>query len=135
MLEKALNFFERAQQRIKMNSTIYQLKINADTKQQAHLNVIFDSMVTISSGTTWTLEYELFDGGPWIDHLEHFVKLIQQNASDIEKLGIHGSDISVWIIAEYSTQFNTEFSPNILKSLGELGLTLCISAYEITQNE
>lgn len=114
-----------------MSTTFYQLRIATEDKNYQVLCDVFGNDKGISTEFGWCLEFTLSDDDPYLNYIEYFITLIESKLTGLKKIGISESEISIWIIAEYNGQFNTEFSPSILKKLSHLGLTLCLSAYEV----
>lgn len=61
----------------------------------------------------------------------NFINLIELKKKELVAIGINDDQISVWIVYEYSGQCDLEFSPLLLKKIGDNGISLCISCYEI----
>lgn len=78
----------------------------------------------------WT--YEVIDdkANEYFDFINVFLDLLETKYSDLEKLNINRSDISIWLLYEYDQQCNMEFDPQRLKRLGDNGITFCISCWD-----
>jgi hypothetical protein len=48
------------------------------------------------------------------------------------RIGIRTEDITIWHIYEHDGQCNLEFDPQRMKRLGENGITLCVSCYQVS---
>jgi hypothetical protein len=62
--------------------------------------------------------------------LTYFADIISTNLSNLKKIGISTDAITFWYLYEYIGQCNMEFSPDITKKIGDLGINLCISCWE-----
>jgi hypothetical protein len=62
--------------------------------------------------------------------LTYFAELISNNLSSLKNIGITTEMISFWYMYEYEQQCNIEFNSELMKNLGNLGVTLCISCWE-----
>jgi hypothetical protein len=80
--------------------------------------------------SSWT--YEVIDdkADEYFDFINVFLDLLETKYSDLEKLNIQRSDISIWLLYEYDQQCNVEFDPVRLKRLGDNGITFCISCWD-----
>jgi hypothetical protein len=80
--------------------------------------------------SSWT--YEVIDdkADEYFDFINVFLDLLETKYSDLEKLNIQRSDISIWLFYEYDQQCNMEFDPVRLKRLGDNGITFCISCWD-----
>lgn len=59
--------------------------------------------------------------------LKFFTDLIGDNLRELIEINVSLDMITFWYMYEYEHQCNMEFSPDITKRIGELGIVLCIS--------
>ena len=90
----------------------------------------FDSD-SVHNYNSWIYSVEKSDEDIYFDFVNKFLEILEPNFSALENLDIKKSDISFWHLYGYDQQCNMEFSPNNLKRLGENGITLCISCWEV----
>ncbi len=76
--------------------------------------------------------YEVIDDktDEYFDFINIFLDILETKYSELEKLNIKRSDISIWLLYEYDQQCNMEFDPQRLKRLGDNGITFCISCWD-----
>lgn len=83
-----------------------------------------------SFSNLWTLDIEATEEKSYWDVLETYIDLISTKFKELSSENIEKEDITVWLICEYTEQCNLEFNPSILETIGNLGITLCISCYQ-----
>lgn len=69
----------------------------------------------------------------YINFIDYFLSLLEGKYDELQHIGINKENISFWMIYEYEEQCNMEFTPNDMKKLGDNGITLCISCYNIAR--
>ncbi len=67
----------------------------------------------------------------FLSFLNKFAKKNKQNIKELENIGVHKKDITIWYYYEYNSQCNIEFIPEEIKLIAELGFSLCISCWNI----
>jgi hypothetical protein len=106
----------------------FELHIETDVSHYPRLNLILNVPIVGNPGY-WNYRIdessELFD-----EAITHFLNLIEKNKHELSELGIKNDDITVWYLYEYEQQCNMEFGPEMLKKMGDLGITFCISCWE-----
>jgi len=79
------------------------------------------------------LEYEIVESedNPPVDFINHFLDILDKFHAELKGGGVVPEDVSIWMLYEYDQQCNMEFLPQQLKRLGEAGITLCVSCWEV----
>ena len=108
--------------------SFYRLQIQCDVEGKAMVESILGKS-NDSPELDWGFIIEE-DSPDFVNALDLFIELITQNRSLLEGIGVAAGSITFWYMYEYDQQCNMEFSPNITKQIGELGITLCISCWE-----
>lgn len=110
-----------------MNSE-YILRINTDKEKY---NILKDLLLVepTSIKSYWELSINE-NSNLYIDSINYFLGLIENNIKELNKNGIKNEDISIWYFYEYDDQCNMEFKPLDLKRLGDNGIALCISCWQ-----
>ncbi|REC59815.1 hypothetical protein DRF65_24110 [Chryseobacterium pennae] len=67
--------------------------------------------------------------------IPYFISLIEHKRSELEKIGITGGSVSVWLYKVYIGQCNMEFSPAEMKLLSDHDITLCVSCWEDVKDD
>jgi hypothetical protein len=116
-----------------MDTVFYTLEIDTNKEKFQKINDILGVNSDISKDY-WC--YELVHGDNKLEIKEttvvaHFLNILEGKYEQLSVEGIQRKDITVWIIYEYDNQCNMEFHPEDTKRLGENGIVLCISCYEI----
>ena len=91
-----------------------------------------DSILGVSSSDPeigWNLIIEE-DSPLYTNALNIFIDLISNNLKSLKEVGIVEEIITFWYMYEFEQQCNMEFSPDLMKKMGEIGITLCISCWE-----
>ncbi|GAA4791248.1 hypothetical protein GCM10023231_18940 [Olivibacter ginsenosidimutans] len=103
-----------------------QIRCNIDEKQK------IENILGISSREYQSDWYQIIEEGSsdFLHALDKFTSTIEGNLSELKSLGIKEEQISFWYMYEYEQQCNMEFDPNIMKRMGDIGVTLCISCWE-----
>lgn len=55
---------------------------------------------------------------------------VEKKMTQLNKVESLNDKIELWIYYEYEDQCNLEFDPTLLKKLGKMGCTLCISCWD-----
>lgn len=111
-----------------MEEVYYSLRIKAkDTLYRVISQILRKSLEDFSRG--WIFEVKQEDN--YFDFINEFLDILEGHYNELEDIGIERGDISIWIVYGYEQQCNLEFSPNALNRLGENGVSLCISCYEM----
>lgn len=74
--------------------------------------------------------YEILDNDN-IDFALEFTKILSGKLNELKSIGITKNDIRGWFIYDYEHQCNMEFTSRQLKLLGDNGIKLCISCYDV----
>lgn len=128
-----------------MNYLIYRIQLNKMNFYRLHIHTkseyIYSRVTEILSvspsfyrqneiNTLWIYAIDERDEDDYIDYINIFLNLLTPNFLKLEELGIQRSDISIWRIYEYEHQCSMEITPQIMKRLGDAGITLCIDCYQ-----
>jgi len=108
--------------------SFYRLQIQCDLKKMERLDLILGQS-NDSSNVGWSLIVEE-DSPNFTSALHIFIDLLTANLTRLKEIGISMDEICFWYMYEYEHQCNIEFSPEITKRIGELGIVLCISCWE-----
>lgn len=94
---------------------------------------IVDKILGVKSNCQpfWKLQLIQKEEDEYINFIDYFLSVLEGKYDRLKEIGITRNDISIWILYEYEGQCNMEFSPDEMKRLGEEGITLCISCWEI----
>lgn len=79
----------------------------------------------------WIITHQ--DGGDdelYYDYISYYLDLLEDKLDDLNKIGISLEAISIWIFYQCEERFDYEFEPEVLKRIGEYGVSLCISCFE-----
>lgn len=110
-----------------MEEVYYSLRIKApNTLHRVISQVLGKPLDDFSRG--WIFEVKQEDN--YFDFIE-FLNILEGHYNDLEDIGIERCDITIWMVYGYKQQCNLEFSPNALYRLGQNGVSLCISCYEM----
>jgi hypothetical protein len=108
-----------------MNSAFI-LKITSPFENRKIFEKIFN-YTSNSKDSVW--EYCIEDDSHLFKNaLPFFLDLLETKSEVLSQINIE--DISIWYFYEYIGQCNIEFQPDVLKRLGNLKVTLCISCWE-----
>lgn len=80
--------------------------------------------------TSWSFEITENESDCSVDFVQTFLNYINGKEGELLELGVRSENISIWMLYEYDGQCNLEFSPRDMKSLGEKGISLCVSCWE-----
>lgn len=108
----------------------YSLRIDTSVEQFDLLNTILGvkSNFPISSG--WGLEVIQKKEDNPIFFIDYFLSILEAKYEELERIGIHREDLSIWMLYSYKEQCNMEFSPKDMYRLGKEGIALCVSCWE-----
>lgn len=110
-----------------MNS-VYTLRINADEEKHS----IITSLLSVNPTSTksyWELSISE-SSHLYVNAINYFLELIENNIERLNQNGFKNEDLSIWYLYEYDEQCNMDFTPSVLKKLGENGIALCISCWK-----
>lgn len=79
----------------------------------------------------WNLVLEERRDDPPTPFLDVFFGLLDGHFASLERIGVSRNDITVWLLYEYDEQCNLEFSAADMKRLGDAGISLCISCWQV----
>lgn len=65
-----------------------------------------------------------------IDFVSQFLSILEGKYDALANIGVMRNNISIWMLYEYEDQCNMEFTPQETKTLGEAGITLCVSCWD-----
>lgn len=108
--------------------SFYRLLIQCDVEKK---NTI-DSILGKSNGEPeigWNFVIEE-DSPLYINALNIFTDLISNSITSLKEVGVVEEMITFWYMYEFEQQCNMEFSPDLMKKMGELGIVLCVSCWE-----
>lgn len=109
-------------------ASFYRLDIKCDDTQRPALERLLGPS---SSGPDLPWDWQIDEESPrFVRAMLLFLTLLTRHKDALAQLGVSGQDLSLWYIYAYEQQCNMEFGPALMKRMGELGLTLCISCYE-----
>lgn len=74
----------------------------------------------------WIYEIEL-NKLSYIDAVNMFLSILDNKYEELKMFQITKNDITFWILIENNEQTNIEFDPEFMKSVGNTGMSLCIS--------
>jgi len=111
-----------------MDELRYSLMIDVDKRYHTKLDDLFqvESNTEVDSWE-WVINV---DDNTHEYPIDEFLVKLRTNMEPLSLLNVKSNNITVWITYGYSGQCNFEFEANTLKSLGELGIDLCISCYQ-----
>jgi len=91
-----------------------------------------DNLFNFPNNIPASWAYEVIDDktDEYYDFINIFLDILETKYSELEKLNIKRSDISIWLLYEYDQQCNMEFDPQRLKRLGDNGISFCISCWD-----
>lgn len=117
----------------------YKLQIRREPNAQTHDAVTAVLGVAPShpdfSRPWWDYRVEEGTDGPYYDFINDFLDLLEGKYESLAKLGIEREDISIWRYYEYDGQCNMEYDPERTKRLGDNGINLCISCWDISEDK
>jgi len=108
--------------------SIYQLSIRCDSSNLINIEKILGKSMD-GPDLNWAIILEE-DSKYFTQALPYFSELISENLDELHGIGVKSEEITFWYMYEYEQQCNMEFSPEIMKRLGDLGITLCVSCWE-----
>jgi len=112
-----------------MEKSSYQLRIDVDEKYYELISSILD-LKPVNYKYGWSYEIILEEEPGYFNIIEKFLKHMYGKYEKLKELGVERENITIWIIYGYNNQCNMEFTPYLLKQLGDNGISLCISCYE-----
>jgi len=108
--------------------SFYRLLIQCDLGKKEKIEAVLGESNDVP-GIGWGMLIE--EGSPTFNQaLSLFIDLIDNNLLKLKEIGVSTSEISFWYMYEYEQQCNMEFSPDVTKRIGELGVVLCVSCWE-----
>jgi hypothetical protein len=108
--------------------SFYRLLIQCDLEKKEKIDVVLGES-NDDPEIGWGMLIEE-DSPKFNQALNSFIDLIDSNLLKLKEIGVSTSEISFWYMYEYEQQCNMEFSPDITKKIGELGIVLCVSCWE-----
>jgi hypothetical protein len=109
---------------------IYSLRIDTDIAYREKINIILNKDCNYLD-ICWGLEIVEEEEHEYFDFINYFLDLLEKKYLRLEQIGVFREHISIWMIYEYNNQCNIQFIPKDLKRLGENGVSLCVSCYEV----
>lgn len=96
-------------------------------------NKITDILGVIPNNKHHIWGYELIEKceDDYIDFINIFLDILQNKYQYLKELGIERGNIIIWMTYAYEHQCNLQFKPKDLKRLGDNGIKLCISCYDV----
>jgi hypothetical protein len=108
-------------------SSFYRLQIHGDAEQkQAVERLLGNSTDDPALDWGWVIEEDSYR---FPHAIPLFLDVITRYGDALAQLGLSAERITVWYCYEYDQQCNMEFGPALLKRMGELEVTLCISCW------
>lgn len=108
--------------------TEYVLKIKAPKELFPQITTIL-GVKPSKTDYDWELSVQESDK-VFIKAIPYFISLIEHKISELEKIGIIGGSVSVWLYKVYAGQCNMEFSPDEMRLLADHNMALCVSCWE-----
>lgn len=105
----------------------FSLRINVAESAYKEVEQILQVKANLSSG--WGVEIVTED---YFDFITHFLDIVENKYSQLEKLDISREDITIWCLYQYDSQCNLEFGYLDLLRLGQNKISLCISCWKGT---
>jgi len=113
-----------------MEILTYELRINAEENCYEQVSAIV-GLYPKSYKFGWSYEIKFEERESFSDVVAKFLDSLEGKYDQLHELEIRTNDISVWLIYGYNNQCNMEFEPSILERLGNRGIRLCISCYQV----
>ena len=108
--------------------SFYRLQIACEDEQRPALEQLLGPS---SSGPHLDWDWRIDEESPlFVGALPLFGDVLTRHGEALAQLGVSSEGTIVWYIYAYEEQCNMEFGPSIMKQMGALGVTLCISCYE-----
>lgn len=109
-------------------ASYYELQIECNNTEKKKIeDLLHKSARDYQSG--WYLIIE--EGSKeYFQVLNKFISIVEDNLIALKEIGIKSEQISFWYMYEYEQQCNMEFDADVMKKMGNLGVTLCISCWE-----
>lgn len=82
---------------------------------------------------TWQYFVEEGPDGPYFDFINEFLDLLEGKYAQLADLGIERDNVSIWRYYQYDGQCNMEYDPERMKRLGDNGINLCITCWDISE--
>lgn len=108
--------------------SFYRLLIQCDLEKREKIEAVLGESNDVPE-IGWGMLIEE-DSPTFNQALSLFIDLIDNNLLKLKEIGVSTSEISFWYMYEYEQQCNMEFTPDITKRVGELGVVLCVSCWE-----
>ena len=108
--------------------SFYRLQIQCSAEQRQGLERLLGASTddpALDRG--WVIDE---DAQGFAHALPLFLNLLTRHGDALAQLGVSGEQLTVWYCYEYEQQCNMAFEPDVLKQMGALGVTLCISCWE-----
>lgn len=106
----------------------FSLRIMATDEQSAKISHVLERASNDVSGG-WTIDIDV--NGEYVDFINYFLEILDGKYEKLQEIGIERNNISIWMIYGYDQQCNMEFHPENLKKLGDNGIVLCVSCYQV----
>jgi hypothetical protein len=117
---------------VQMNTTYnYWLNINAPIDVHSKLDEILNVKSEKTNGDSWIWIVVQEEHDDYFDFINIFLNILTSKKEELSEIGISFSDITFWMIYWYDSQCNIEFDAERMKRLGDYGIGLCISCYDI----
>lgn len=84
---------------------------------------------TSRNDSSISFEYSKIKANNYWKCLSQIVESLEVRLNEINSLGVESDQISLWFLTPHSDQKNLEFSPDLLKKIGDVGIVFCVSIY------
>jgi hypothetical protein len=108
----------------------YILRINCNNNKSEEITHLLNVKPTLSTCKRWEIEKVQDYNSEYIDYLNIFLIILKDKYNQLEQIGVTRDCIEIWVYYEYDQQCNMEFSPDVLKNIGDNGISLCISCWQ-----
>ena len=112
--------------------TTYFLRIISNENKELINNII--GVKSDSRSKSWTYRVIKEELDNYFDFINNFLDLLEGKYQALADIGIQKNNITIWMIEEFSGDCNMEFDPVRMKRLGDNGINLCITCYEVDSN-
>lgn len=79
--------------------------------------------------------YELVTNENGTDYINNLLDILENKYEQLESIGVTKEQITLWFYYNYEFQCNMEFEPEHLKRMGVNGIKLCITCYDVGDEE
>lgn len=114
-----------------MRKDYYSIKIKNGDVPKVKINKVL-GVKSLNKSSIWKFQIIEHKNTPPVFFIKKAYEILKDKFEVLEKeLGIEKGQITIWQIIQYRGECNFEMSPEDAKLISEMGVTFCLSCYEV----